>query len=697
MVSPKAPCHPREVWESWKVTIAQMYLRENKTCAEIRTHLLGQNFHCSERQIKNRLSEWKFECKKTPSQHYLAMLVVADAYPADGYEIMFDVPKRHDREFFSLKKIKKECDRVRKKCLKERARFLPPSLEEAQRILQDANIRVTRGTTGTQPVFQPCVCHEGNDPYCYWGDCSSGTRRSSVDGWGLSFDENSWACQVPEPIAPSPTYCSSPSIISTHMYSPSRVNTPCTGFSDDKLHASSVLSNGTEDTGNLSVHNTCENISYSPPLDDSEPLSDSAEFSCTELSTDPGQVAPLESVYHPRPRSLYAALVRKPKLSSPSASVCEEEPMRDFDLSQVLDTNDSEEGNGHVDIGGPWRWRKDNKDFHIMNACRWAAPYYWQCSGVSADPTTLELNKRQSMHILRQSLREDNNQLYPCLAWVLSVLGSQNRMAELKDFISTSCTIIDNDPEMQKSYTFAVPFHYAFAFATYDYTQMDHWGKELPRAYTEVRNRWGERHPNSLVVAHFYAWHALHSRQFDEAITLLRRCLPICEKVMGSHNLVTINCLTIMSRALEKTQNIRWAIAYLQSALNRFVGERPDLEKLRLILVQRLAMIQLRHTDDLYSAEQNLLEVLCCRGFLSGLDKKETWSTIHQLAELFFTTGRMEQGYALIDYCTKHLNWQRDQDHNWYHFPAEESPDPPWWWPLEIYEATGLMTFHLFD
>ncbi|KAK5213646.1 hypothetical protein LTR47_000834 [Exophiala xenobiotica] len=666
MTSTKAPCHPREVWEAWKGTIAQMYLRENKTCGEIRTHLLGKNFPCSERQIKNRLSEWKFECKKTPSQHYLAMLVVAEAYPADGYEVMFDVPKRHDREVFSLKKIKKECDRVKKKCHKDRTRFGPPSLEDAQRILCDANIRVNWEPTGTQPLFQPCVCHKGNDnTYCYGANCSAEVGRCSVDGWTY---------QAPEPVNSSfSTNYSSPSIMSSHRCSPSCVNTPCTAFSDDKLHASSMVSSGTKDLGSRSVHIIRENISHTPPPDDPEPPSESAELA-----------------------SLHAALDLKLGLSSPPASLCdEEEPMPDFDFSQVLDTNDSEEENGDGGIGGPWRWRKDNMNLHRMNVCGWAAPYYWQFFQECTDPTTLKLSKRQSIHILQQSLRDDKNLLYPCLDWVLAVLGSQNRMAELKDFISTSCTVIDNDPELRKNKAFAVPFHYAMAFANYDYTQMDHWGNELSNAYLEVRNRWGERHPNSLVVAHFCAWHALHCRQFDEAVTLLTHSLPICEEVMGRHNLLTINCLTILSRAFEEAQNIDGAMVYLQSALSRFVSKRPDLEKLRLILVQRLALIQLRHTNDLHSAEQNLLQVLCARGFLGGLDSKQTWSTIHRLGELFFTTGRIQQGHTLIDYCTKRLNWQRAHDDDCCHAPREKPPDLPWWWPFEVRDATGRRSFRM--
>ncbi|KAK4937976.1 hypothetical protein LTR10_021465 [Elasticomyces elasticus] len=719
MSSPRTPCHSREEWEEWKAAIGRMYLDENKTCKEIKTYLDRAQFGCTERQIKNRLSEWKFECKKTPAQHYMAMLSVTIALAHQGFDVVFDVPKRLAREDFTVKKVKKECDRIRKKCDKDRTTFTIPSIETAEQALCDANIHWTAVTQEDQPglIAQPCS-HL---------DVTIDAYRSEQQQAAANLYEYTRSHEYPTRDRESPShrfatihtspessYRSSPDSSGSQKNSPRSPSSPGTVYSDDSPEASQpnrspiglLAARPPPDVEipNSSMALLSTKCGYGDK-GDSLCRSTSAPYGIPEATCSVGNHISALSCKTSNTGKLPSAnaqilakiLDTRAEVSQISNLYCKPEPSEDFDFSEALDSMKVEDNHNSTwnRSDGVSISVKPTTSNHKMNACRWAAPYYSQCFKNNFDKTTVDRSKVQAMQMLKQCLKEDNPWVYPCLIWMVLVLGSHCRMQELASFVHASCEIIDEDPNMHDSFTFAAPFHYTLAFTTGNDGDMNHWGDCLPRAYEQIQHIWGERHPNFLVIAHFYAWHQLRRGNYDCGIPLLRRCLPICEQVMGRHSLVTINGLVMISRALEETQNFRWAIDYLQTALDRLNGQRPDLEKFRLTLLQRLAELKLRHTDDLQTAEAQLFNVLYGRGFLGGLDERSTWSTVHSLCEVFNKTGRARQAIELLDYCTKRLDWERTRD--WCIEHQKEAPPPPWWWPCELHEITGEQSSFLFN
>ncbi|EXJ58107.1 hypothetical protein A1O7_05531 [Cladophialophora yegresii CBS 114405] len=140
MAADRSPQPPKEAWERRKHVIRRWYLTENRTCEDIQRTLENEGFKVSERQIKNRLSEWKFERKKTPFQQYVAMLVVADYYKSCGVDIDFEVPKREERVTYTTQKVRKECERVKKRYATRGQPLHLPSLSHAQAILEQNKI-----------------------------------------------------------------------------------------------------------------------------------------------------------------------------------------------------------------------------------------------------------------------------------------------------------------------------------------------------------------------------------------------------------------------------------------------------------------------------------------------------------------------------------------------------------------------------
>ncbi|KIW24817.1 uncharacterized protein PV07_10507 [Cladophialophora immunda] len=128
-----------ETWETLKPDIQNWYITENETCEYIVKQLSSRNVNVTVKQIKSRLQEWCFTCKKTSHQHYIAMSVVADSCEA-GNMVEFEVPKRQQRVTYSTSKIKKECDRVKKSYESKGRSLTIPSLREAETILREAKI-----------------------------------------------------------------------------------------------------------------------------------------------------------------------------------------------------------------------------------------------------------------------------------------------------------------------------------------------------------------------------------------------------------------------------------------------------------------------------------------------------------------------------------------------------------------------------
>ncbi|EXJ81011.1 hypothetical protein A1O3_07299 [Capronia epimyces CBS 606.96] len=531
-----------------------MYLCENRTCAQVQEYLEENDFHVNTRQIKNRLNEWKFECKKTRADQYLAMLYVADFHAAEGYDVIFSVPKREERENYSTRKVRKECDRIRKKRDPDRSLSEPNTLDEAEKILIDADIKwkQTADPSSSQRSRQPFPASPGSS----LRDSAMGTRRAS------STDD----------------MCSS---------------------SDSK-----------------------------------------------RVSTDTDS----ETALPPNSTSV------QPKRSSPRGF-----PRQRFSLRQ-----------------------------HKLNAGKWVEPYYTQCFETPVSNEVFERHRRRAMQVLESILRQDNQYIFPTLAEMVMIFGSNHRATELAEFLADSCTVIDACPGLRGSFTYDAPFRYALAFTTNNPHMMREYGLQLKRSMAEIRQIWGEEHPNYLVNANFCAWHFIHNRDYHLAVPLLRHCLPICERVMGLTSLVTINCLVITSRAHAEIRNDVWAKNSLELAMSRIDEQRHDLEQFRLVLLHRLAELNLK-TGDFQTTEMQFWRVLQDRAEVCGLDAEATWSAAQSLRDLFLKTGREDHAEDLMNYMHARLDWERRCIEK-----GEESaqcPQPPWWWPYGTEDSAHDFVF----
>ncbi|EHY53002.1 hypothetical protein HRR83_006162 [Exophiala dermatitidis] len=541
--------HPsKEDWEEKKAVIRQMYLYENRTCAQVQDYLQEHGFHVNTRQIKNKLNEWGFERKKTRAEQYLAMLYVANIYAAHGSDVIFNVPKREERQDYSTRKIRKECDRIRKKRDRDRPLSEPQTLGEAQKILVEADIEC-RGTSGPRSPDQ-------------------GRQR----------------------------------ITSSHGCSPREITF-------DFRRADS-----------------------------------------------------------PDMRALIADINQSDAASGTGTPVSVE-AMRD--------------SRKHCGSESSVRSCSSQRE-HKVNASKWVKPYYTQCFATPVSKGTFEGRKRQAMQILDSILKQDNPYIFPTLAEMVMIFGSNQRTGELAEFLSDSCSVIDACQGSRGSFTYATPFRYTLAFTKENQNLMRQYGAQLHRSMTEIRQIWGEEHPNFLVNANFCAWHWMQNLDYHLAIPLLRHCLPICERVMGPCSLVTINCLVITSRAHAEVRNNVWARHCLETAMLRIDGEREDLEQFRLVLLHRLGELNMQ-TGNYQATEMQFWKVLQDRARICGLDAEATWSAAHSLCELFATTARGDLAAELLDYMRDRLEWVSIR-RAYYLGKTEtgcsgEPPVPPWWWP----------------
>lgn len=328
-------------------------------------------------------------------------------------------------------------------------------------------------------------------------------------------------------------------------------------------------------------------------------------------------------------------------------------------------------------------------DDHKSDASRWAAPYYTQCFATHTDEEAIKHSKSLSMEALQTALKQDNQYILPCLSWTMLVLGSNLRMEQLVDFLRSSCDIIRQQPKMRESFTYELPFRYALAWASNDLVRMDEHGKSLPISLHLTRLLWGRLHPNYLVTAHFYAWDLIRRRDYQQAILLLEECLPISARVMGQHDLLTVTCLVIASRAYTEIGNVRVAAAYLQKALDAIEAREKawtgDVngfhhrvwEQYQATLHFRLAQLKL-YQNDHSAAEQGFWHVLQTRTYFCGLEDSATWSAVCTLCEIFDKSGRERLSNYLKEYMHKWLHW--DNNRAWFEERGKKPPPEPKLW-----------------
>ncbi|KEF59823.1 uncharacterized protein A1O9_04671, partial [Exophiala aquamarina CBS 119918] len=271
-----------------------------------------------------------------------------------------------------------------------------------------------------------------------------------------------------------------------------------------------------------------------------------------------------------------------------------------------------------------------------MHVSQWAGPWFWHAFG---NGLALPTSKSDAIDILKRLLREqpDNQYIFPCLSWMILILGSNGKHAELKEFLTASCAVIDE--ETNQNLLYSSIFHYALAVREKNTHDKRKYGENFARLHEPMKLVWRSDHPNVLVNLTFWAWYLLDEQRYPEAIELLEGSLPSFERVMGRHDLLAINCRTILSRAYEDTRNYPQAIFHLEQALQFMGNHRRELDAFSFELHGRLADLK-KHNGDLASAEQHLRYCIQGRMQTFGLRDQSIWYFINLLCGLLGDTGR---------------------------------------------------------
>jgi Clr5 domain len=143
-----------------------------------------------------------------------------------------------------------------------------------------------------------------------------------------------------------------------------------------------------------------------------------------------------------------------------------------------------------------------------------------------------------------QILRYANGNVLTGLAWLVSTIGSLDHVA-LEDSLKDCCATID---DVCPDSIFSPLFRYALAMVSKDQPNILKYGSVLHNCHNATRSIWGSESSNFLVscyylihyyycIAHYYP----HSKYLQQAVSLLKECLPLSEQLMGKNHLVTIN------------------------------------------------------------------------------------------------------------------------------------------------------------
>ncbi|OAP59947.1 hypothetical protein AYL99_04949 [Fonsecaea erecta] len=720
MVGDRSPQPPRETWEALKPDIRRWYLRENRTCEYIQKQLRLRSIFVSERQIKNRLSEWKYERKKTPHQHYLAMSVVAEAFKARGHEAVFEVPKREELVTYNAQKVKKECERVKKRYLSHRESLRLPTLFEAEYTLRVAGIswkfkdhlvmhnnhaaRIQlygpplQWHTSPHDLPHRIVTVRNGDILTNGGSVPTllENRQDDEDS-PLSQLDPVHTCNSPEddPVSQSP----SPPKISP------KPNTPPSVTSPQDLPPP-ILTAATTGSQFLPLEPiSCNELSWKALMAEVTdgrnvffPMNPTHAVLSSTLET-----FPVEDEAHSR---LHANCSISPTaslfvLASPSDTIFNPNACRSCPPPHSHQSYDFGESIGTLCKGIKYEppeyptyfhsvcsFQDSSEEDRKLSASQWAAPYYVQCFSEQPQEGILEYRKSQSMHILQYALEHNNEFILPCLSWTMLVLGQTQRMGQLADFLSASCSIISSQPAMRKSYTYEVPFRYALAWASNDLDEMELHGDSLGRSHTQIGQIWGREHPNFFVSGYLYAWHSIWRGDYHGALRLLTNSLPVCERTMGRHDLLTINCLSIAARAYAHLGHIKAAVQCYRRAMSatqlleedqaHVEAHGPVLQLFRSTLLARHAMLLFRLQDP-FGAEKQLRKVLDIRLLIRGVHNLIIWWAAWPLASLLQETGQYADANALINELHQWHYWEQEVD-RCMHVGLSPPPRPLFQW-----------------
>lgn len=298
------------------------------------------------------------------------------------------------------------------------------------------------------------------------------------------------------------------------------------------------------------------------------------------------------------------------------------------------------------------KWNLQELDAEKQLAMQWISPYLHDYLSRHDNPVTRFRPKAADAgSAFRIMLQRSNRYVFVYCSWMVTVLAASGQTALLSEFLTDSCDIIKECPENYLM-TYGSPFHLIQTLYAGSKREIDARYDEFVRSSSLIHTLWGEASPNFLVTQCYLAWLKLDQQDHREALRILSRCVIVSEQVMGSHNVITINCLAILSRAQAEMNLTSEAITTLENVLRRLVNCHQFLQAYRARQMLRLADLQLK-TGNPIQAEQILREVMNFRIEHFGMDSGATDGAITRLTQMLVSQGRLEEAHRLTEH-TKH-------------------------------------------
>lgn len=276
-----------------------------------------------------------------------------------------------------------------------------------------------------------------------------------------------------------------------------------------------------------------------------------------------------------------------------------------------------------------------------------AAPFFLSCFPPAPSATTFEYSKTAAMDKFRFILTTtpENQYVLPLLNWMGTVLASNGKGAQLKDFVAECCQVLDSCNDY--GFPLSTPYRYMLAFCCEDQAAMALHGSHFALGTERLTQLYGSSHPNVLVNEYYRAWHEMSSPNgWSNARATLESCLSKSERVLGHSNLMTINCLAVLGRGFAENGLHNDARSIFKDSLDRLGSPAEPLQAYRLMILQRLAFED-EQIGDLQSAELQHRQVYEGRLQCLSAFSPETKAAMCSLADLLRRHGRQGEATAI--------------------------------------------------
>ena len=234
----------------------------------------------------------------------------------------------------------------------------------------------------------------------------------------------------------------------------------------------------------------------------------------------------------------------------------------------------------------------------------------------------------------------------PALSWMSSHLSAISRTSYGNFLDRTVATI---EKVQRKNLVYWLPYRYALAALHADNSTMQELGREFEKGRDQCRCIFGDESRHTLVFDFYFVWQLLDQQHHDAALQHLvgpQGLLSKAERIAGTHDLLTLNCLAMTSRAYEEMHDLKQALVFMEDAFRRCEAKFAAYNAYRLHLLDRYASL-LRHVSRYHEAEERLREVLREGLPVLGIRNHIVWTSAKDLRDLLIQGNRQAEATVM--------------------------------------------------